>query len=96
MISPHKSYNSCRDLSEIFLRTFFDSEIAANFSLGETKSRYSILYGITGEFKRVLPYDVKSLPFFTVSFDESLNTDLQMCQMDVVVRVWNDYNFEYL
>ena len=43
-----------------------------------------------------VPYDVKSLPIFTVSFDASLNTDLQMCQMDVVVCFWNDYNFEYL
>ena len=33
---------------------------------------------------------MKSSPFFTVSFDESLNADLQMCQIDVVVRFWND------
>ena len=43
-----------------------------------------------------VPYDEKSLPIFTVSFDASLNTDLQMCQMDVVVCFWNDYNLEYL
>ena len=90
MIFPHESYNSCSDLSEISQRIFFDSEIAAKFSLGKTKSRHTFLYGIAPEFKRVLLYDVKSLSFFTVFFDESLNTDLQMCQTNVVVRFWND------
>ena len=90
MIFSHESYNSCGDLSEIFQRIFFDSEIVAKFSLGKTKSRCTFFYGIAPEFKRVLLYDVKSSSFFTVSFDESLNTDLQMCQMNVVVRFWND------
>ena len=65
---------------------FFDSEIAAKFSFGKTKSRYTVLYGIASEFKRGLVYDVKSSPFFTVSFNESLNADLEMCQMEVSVR----------
>ena len=90
MISSHESNSSCSDISEIFQRMFFVSEIAATFSLGKTKSRYTILYGIALEFKRVLLYDVKSSPFFTVSFDESLNTDLQVGQMDVAVHFWND------
>ena len=68
MIFPHESYNSCSDLSEISQRIFFDSEIAAKFSLGKTKSRHAFLYGIAPEFKRVLLYDVKSLSFFTVFF----------------------------
>ena len=85
MIS-HESYNSCSDLSERFQRMFFDSEIAAKFSFGKTKSRYTVLYGKAPEFKRGLVYDVKSSPFFTVSFNESLNVDLEMCQMDVSVR----------
>ena len=90
MIFPHESYNSCSDLSEISQRIFFDSEIAAKFSLSKTKSRHTFLYGIAPEFKRVLLYDVKSLSFFTVFFYETLNTDLQMCQTNVAVRFWND------
>ena len=69
---------------------FFDSEIAAKFSLGKTRIRYPILYVMVPEFKRVLVYAGKSSPFFTVSFDESLKIDLQMCQMDAAVRFWND------
>ena len=69
---------------------FFDSEIAAKFSLGKTKRKYTILCGVALEFKRVSLYDEKFLHFFTLSFEESLSTDLQMCQMDVAVRFWND------
>ena len=54
------------------------------------KSRCTILYGIAPEFKRVLVCDVKFSPFCTVSFDESFNAGLQMCQIDVVVQFWND------
>ena len=90
MIFSHESYNSRRDFSEISQRMFIDSEIAAKFSLGKTKSRYTIFYGIAPEFKRVSLYDVKSSPFSTVSFDEILNVDLEICQIDVAVRFWND------
>ena len=58
MIFSHKSYNSWSDLLKNFQRMFFDSEIAAKFSLGKTKSRYTILYGIAPEFKRILLYGV--------------------------------------
>ena len=58
--------------------------------MGKTKSRCTILYGIAPEFKRVLVCDVKFSPFCTVSFDESFNAGLQMCQIDVVVQFWND------
>ena len=51
MISSHEGYNSSSDLLEIFQIMFFDSEITAKFSLGKTKSRYTILYGIAAEFK---------------------------------------------
>ena len=44
MISSHESYNSCSDLSEISQRMFFDSEIAAKFSL--VKQRVNTLFYI--------------------------------------------------
>ena len=46
MISSHESCSSFSNLSEIFQRIFFDSEIAEKFSLSKTKNRYTILYGI--------------------------------------------------
>ena len=43
-----------------------------------------MLYGIALEFRKMLLYDVNQSPFFSISFDESLNSELQMCQMDVM------------
>ena len=37
----------------------------------------------------MLFYNVNQSPFFSISFDESLNSELQMCQMDVALRFWN-------
>ena len=69
---------------------FLIVKLLQSFQCVKKKSRYTILYGIAPEFKKVLLYDVKSSPFFTVCCDESLNTDLQMHQMDAAVRFWND------
>ena len=69
---------------------FPDSEIASQFTLGKTRARYTMLYGIDPEFKKQLIYDINASPFYTVSFDESLNSQVQMSQMDVGVRYWNN------
>ena len=37
----------------------------------------------------MLLYDVNQPPFFSISFEKSLNSELQMCQMDVALRFWN-------
>ena len=59
MFSSLESCKSCSNLSEIFQRMFFDSEIATKFSLGKTKRKHTILCGVALEFKRVLLYDEK-------------------------------------
>ena len=33
---------------------------------------------------------INNSPWYSVSFDESLNKNLQKCQMDVNLRYWND------
>ena len=82
MVLTHKSYNSCNDLAPLFQRIFAGHEVAEHFSLGKTKSRYTMLYGIAPEFKKMLLYDANQSPF-SISFDKS------MCQMDVALRFWN-------
>ena len=69
---------------------FPESKIASQFTLGKTKARYAMLYGIAPEFKKQLIYDINASTFYTVSFDESLNSQVQMSQMDVGVRYWNN------
>ena len=69
---------------------FPDSGISSQFTLGKTKARYTILYRIASEFKKQLIYDINASPFYTLSFDESLNFQMQMSQVDVGERYWNN------
>ena len=51
MVNCHSSYNSCADLGAMFQVMFPDSEIASQFTLGKTKARYAMLYGIAPKLK---------------------------------------------
>ena len=81
---------SCADLSAMFQVMFPDSEIVSQYTLGKTKTRYTMIYGIASEFKKQLIYEINASPFYTVSFHESLNSQVQKSQMDVGVRYWNN------
>ena len=74
----------------MFQVMFPDSEIVSQYTLGKTKTRYTVIYGIASEFKKQLIYKINASPFYTVSFDESLNSQVQMSQMDVGVRYWDN------
>ena len=54
-------------------------DVAKAFTLGKTKCRYTMLYGIAPEIKGKLIFDVNSSPFYFVTFDESMNSEPQMC-----------------
>ena len=69
---------------------FSHSDVARQFSLGKTKAHYIILYGIAPYCKAELLGQINSSPQFSLSFDESLNTALQKCQMDVNIRFFNN------
>ena len=60
-----------------------------NFQLGKTKCGYLITYGISPFFKDELIKTIKSAPFLSVSFDESMNRVFQEEPMDVVIRFWD-------
>ena len=82
MVLTHDSYNSCCDLSKLFGRMFPDSDVVKAFTLGKTKCRYTMLYGIAAEFKQKLIFSINSSPFYSITFDKS-NSELQMCLVDV-------------
>ena len=69
---------------------FPDSAIPEKFSLGKDKVRYMVIYGICPAFKQKLENMINTSPWYSVSFDESLNKDQQKCQMDVNIRYRND------
>ena len=90
MVNCHSSYNSCADVGAMFQAMFPDNQFASQFTLGKTKARYAMLYGIAPEFKKQLICDINAPSFYTVSFDESLHCQLQMSQIDVGVWYWNN------
>ena len=49
-----------------------------------------ILYGLAPHFKSRLREAINSSIYYSLSFDESLNSVEQKCQLDVNVRFWNE------
>ena len=79
--SPH-CFRSCDLLKNLFKVMFPDSAILGKFSLGKDKARYMNIYGIFLAFKQKLKSMNNNSPWYSVSFDESLNKNQQKCQMD--------------
>ena len=93
LVTGHLIYNLCSNISEIFKIMFSHSDVARQFSLGNTKVHYMILYGIAPYCKAELLGQINSSPQFSLSFDESLNTALQKCQMDANIRFFNNNKY---
>ena len=53
---------------------FSDSKIAENFKLNETKCGYQLTYDIAPYLKFNITKSILKAPYFTVMFDESLNS----------------------
>ena len=83
------SFCSCERTGNLFAYMFSDSETVKKFSLGRTNCSYFVNFGIAPHFKTIL-HNVQKSPFFTVSFDESLNKVLQNEQMDIQVCFWDE------
>ena len=90
VVISHHSFNSCSDLKNIFTKMFPDSDIATQFTLGKTKRRYMILYGLAPYYKDKLIKQINDSICYIISFDEALSSIVQKCQMDVSVRCWDD------
>ena len=92
VVKSHHSFRSCNSLKNLFKVMFPDSAIPDKFFLGKDKVRYMIIYGIYPAFKQKLKSMINNSPWYSVSFDESLNKNQQKCQMDVNLSFWNDKN----
>lgn len=89
MVMNHLSFRSSSDLSKLFQAMFPDSEIAKEFSMGYDKARYLLCFGIAPYFESQLDENLQNCKSYSISFDESLNKDLQKNQMDIHVRFWD-------
>ena len=74
----------------MFKEKFSDSKIAENFKLSKTKCRYYRTYGIAPFLKSNITKSIFKAPYFTIMFDESLNSVLQNEQMDIQIKYWLD------
>ena len=84
------SMNSSTDSGKLFSAMFPDSDIAKLFQCGRTKIGYVATYGLAPYFQNELLSTLSTVPYYTVSFDESLNPIFQKGQMDLLVRFWDD------
>ena len=84
--NSHHSFTSCDSLKNLFKVMFPHTAIPDKFSLGKDKARYMIIYGIYPAFKQKLKSMNNNSPWYSVSFDESLNKNQQKCQVDVNLR----------
>ena len=89
MVEPHLSCRSCDPMPNIFKRMFKNSPVAQKFKMKKDKAKYMIVYGLYPAFKEKLEARISSSPWFSVSFDESLNRHQQECQMDINIRFWD-------
>ena len=83
-------FGSCDVLADLFRSMFLDSTIAEKFCLQKGKCVYFINYGIAPHFCSMLMNNVNDSVFYAISLGESLNTVIQMGQMDVVVNFWDN------
>ena len=84
------SMNSSTDSGKLFSAMFPDSDIAKSFQCGRTKAGYVATYGLAPYFQNELLSTLSTVPYYTVSFDESLNPIFQKGQMDLLARFWDD------
>ena len=68
---------------------FPDSRIAQSFELGVEKIRYALNFGIAPYLRLLLVDEVKRFSCFILCFDESLKSQTQTCEMDLVIRYLN-------
>lgn len=83
------SMNSCSDSGKLFATMFPDSDIAKAFQCGRTKAGYMSHFGLAPYFHSLLLSKITTVPYYTVSFDESLNVVVQKGQMDLLIRFWD-------
>ena len=71
---------------------FPDSKIAKPFQVGPDKLKYICNFGFAPYFQTILAKKLKKSEHYVISYDESMNEVTQNCQMDVLIRYFNEYD----
>ena len=90
----HNSHNSNRNTSCLFEVMFPDSPIAKKFSCGSDKTSYLVNFGLAPFFSEELIHSLTDASCFSISYDESFNSETKNEQMDFCVRFWDSEKFK--
>ena len=85
----HNSHTSNRNTSCLFEVMFPDSPIAQKFSCGSDETSYLVNFGLAPFFSEELIRSVTDASCFSISYDESFNSETENEQMDFCVRFWD-------
>ena len=89
-VESNYSQRSCENINELFKVMFPGSIVEEHVKLGRTKCGYLIIHGLRNYFLDILYIEMQQSPFYSVSFDESLNKNLHKGQMDQLFRIWSN------
>ena len=87
------SQRSCKNINELFKAVFPGCIVAEHFKLGRTKCGYLITHDLRNYFLDILYTEIQQSYSYSVSFDKSLNKNLQKGQMDQLFRIWSNNNW---
>ena len=67
-----------------------DSKIASQMRLEHSKNCYKVNFGIVPHFASVLNHEISKSEIYFLSFNESLNKRTLECEMDFLIRFWDE------
>ena len=73
------SLNSCNENDILYQKMFPDSETAKSYKMVRAKLDYVINFHLAPYLHRLLTISVSKSPYYSASFDESLNDSFQNC-----------------
>ena len=69
---------------------FQDSAVAQKMKCGPTKLSHIITFRVAPYFKKLLLAELQEATCFIVSYDESVNEELQQEEMDFIVKCFKE------
>ena len=73
-------------------KMFPDNDIATRMKLGRTKATHIANFGILPLVLMLLHDSINKSLVYTLSFDGSPSKVTQECEMDLIIRFWDDDN----
>ena len=90
VVQSHLSFRSCEATSRLFAAMFPTCDVAKMYACGETKTRYLATFGLAPYFVDLLKKSVRGGNGYVLLFDETLNKNLKLKQLDIHVRLWQE------